>query len=87
MTNPTILQRKDGIFCWLPEDRDTVLQALAGICEDMAGCSDEAIAAACRDYLRGQHKRFIAQTGKAYGLSLEETAEMVKETMRTRHRD
>jgi hypothetical protein len=79
MTTPAVFKNKDGLYSWLVEDRDTVLEALAGICEDMAGASDEHIAESCRAYLRGEYKRFISRSGRAYGLSPEETADMVRE--------
>jgi hypothetical protein len=85
MTQPIVFKNKDGFFSWMPEHSDQVRQALAAICEEMAGSSDEQIAAACCDYLRGQYKRFIVQTGKAYGLSPEEVADMVKDQLRTLH--
>jgi hypothetical protein len=81
MTQPIVFKNKDGFFSWMPEHSDQVRQALAGICEEMQGESDASIAEACTAFLRAQYQRFLVETGNAYGLSLEEVADMVGEEL------
>jgi hypothetical protein len=45
-----------GNYGWLQEDREAVTQALAGICDSLAGESDEVIHQAIMEYLSKLHK-------------------------------